>query len=65
MRRGVEGERRKGGLEESRGGAERRIGEEEGWSRGREEEKSRVGGEVMRRGEEGRWKGGEEEGTRA
>ena len=42
MRKGREkercrGERRKGGLDESRGGAERRIGEEEGWTRGREE----------------------------
>ena len=36
------GEGRKGGLKESRrGGAERRIGEEEGWRRGREEERRR------------------------
>ena len=53
------GEGRKGGLKESRrGGAERRIGEEEGWRRGREEERSRGGGggwvERIRGGEEGR-----------
>ena len=47
----------------SRGGAERRIGEEEGWTRGREEEKSRGGleerrgGKEMRGEEEERWKG--------
>ena len=52
-------------MDESRGGAERRIGEEEGWTRGREEERSSGGGEVRRRGGEERWKGGEEEGRRA
>ena len=46
-------------MDESRRGAERRVGEEEGWTRGREE-RSRVGGVVRRRGEEGR-RGGEVE----
>ena len=39
-------------MDESRGGAERRIGEEEGCTRGREEERRRVGeGERRRLGE--------------
>ena len=58
-------------MDESRGGAERRMGEEEGWTRGREEERSRGRGEVRRRAKEGRrggvegeGLGGEEVGTR-
>ena len=54
-------------MDESRGGAERRMREEEGWTRGREEEKSRgveeerrFGGEERREGDEGR-RGGEVE----
>ena len=59
-------------MDESRGGAERRIGEEEGCTRGREEERRRVGegerrrlgevrrGGVVKRGEEESWDGGEE-----
>ena len=45
-------------MDESREGAERRIGEEEGWTRGREEERIRGGGEVWRRAKEER-RGGE------
>ena len=40
-------------MEERRKGAERRMGEEEGWARWREEQRSKGDGEVRRRGRGG------------